>query len=51
MRTLRTHHRGYFFVWDLFDLWRSALSHVALEQLPTVKVPTVKVPTLKVPTP
>jgi hypothetical protein len=32
---MRTHHRGYFLVWDLFDLWRSALRSLAPEQLPT----------------
>jgi hypothetical protein len=26
---LRVHHRGYFFWWDLIDLWRSAHHHTA----------------------
>ena len=24
MRALRTHNRGYAFVWDLLELWRAA---------------------------
>jgi hypothetical protein len=26
---LRIHHRGYSFLWDLVDLWRSAFQHTA----------------------
>jgi len=29
MTMLRIHHRGYFFFWDLIDLWRSAHHHTA----------------------
>lgn len=29
MRPLRRHHRGYFFVWDLLELWRTAAEHLA----------------------
>lgn len=29
MTALRLHHRGYFFLWDLLDLWRSAHHHTA----------------------
>jgi hypothetical protein len=28
MRSMRAHHRGYFFVWDLLELWRAATRHV-----------------------
>ncbi len=27
MMALRLHHRGYSFLWDLLDLWRSAFDH------------------------
>jgi hypothetical protein len=29
MTSLRIHHRGYSFLWDLVDLWRSAFHHTA----------------------
>jgi hypothetical protein len=29
MKALRIHHRGYFFLWDLVDLWRSAHEYTA----------------------
>ena len=29
MTAVRVHHRGYSFLWDLVDLWRSAFRNTA----------------------